>query len=203
MDVGRIDGEIGEALRIARLAKGVTQDDLSAAVEAMGVKLSQATIGKIERGERKVTLGESYALSRALGLFQDELVGGISATSAFALAERLDRLRDELKEALHAFESGQALVIAQARALDPSDQVRLRDAVRESLEDVIEEYRRDRQVANESWARRKALDGDALSTSPIVEAFGPIAGEQRPRAGLAHPHAVAVILQEAEDPSDG
>lgn len=183
MDFSRIDDQFGEALRIARQAKSVTQEELAAALESMGVKLSQATIGKIERGERKVTVGESHALSRALRLYDDELVRGISATTALALQRKLDQLRDEVKDALHAFEAAQALVEVQGKALAMEDQHALEGAVTEPIEHVVEEYRRDRQVDNEAAARRQELDGHAAATF-----------KRDPRRGLRHPRANALIL---------
>lgn len=207
MDLSRIDDEFGEALRIARQAKGVTQEELSADVWAMGVKLSQATIGKIERGERKVSVGEAHALSRALHLYSDELVRGISAASAHALTERLRILREELKSALHAFESGQALVEGQGRRLDHNDQQALLYATRESLEDVIKEYRKDQEVANEARLLRDRADG-LQPLSPSGDSVFDLQGLEGPfkntRVGFGHPRARAVILDsQGGAPSDG
>lgn len=189
MDMSRIDLEFGEALRIARQAKGVTQEELADAVEAMGVKLSQATIGKIERGERKVTVGESQALARGLRIWGEELIHGISGASALALRERLNTLRDEAKDALHAFEAGQSLVRVQLGKLNDDDRGSLLDAVRESLEDLVEDYRRDRQAANESLRTRQELDGDPIPDDASYD----------PRRGYAHPHANAMILRLPDD----
>lgn len=184
MDLTRIDDEFGEALRIARQAKGVTQEELADAVERMGIKLSQATIGKIERGERKVTVGESYALSRALRIYDGELVRGIAAATALALAEKLERLRAEAKDALHVFESAQALVEAQAHQLPESERATLQGAIRETIEDLVEDYRRDRQVDNDAMLNRAELDGDPLLGARLEN-----------RRGLRHPRAVSLILE--------
>lgn len=183
MDLSRIDDEFGEALRIARQAKGVTQEELSAMLEPMGVKLSQATIGKIERGDRKVTIGESHALARALRLYGDELVRGVSATTSLALRRKLAEFRDEAKDALHAFEAAQALVEVQASALELADQSDLRADVDETIEHLVEEYRRDRQADNVAIDLRQDLDGNKLSAS-----------KRDPRRGLRHPRATARIL---------
>lgn len=189
----RIDDEFGEALRIARQSAGVTQEDLSAAVGQMGIKLSQATIGKIERGERKVTVGESQALSRALGLYRDELIRGISTTSASVLREQLAMLRDELKNALHAFESGQAIVESRAQHLDIRDQYELQQPVLESIEEVIAEYRHDQEAANAARRHRAHLDG-ADDWEPVRSSvFTPGAGKPA-RLGIGHPRALETIL---------
>lgn len=195
MDITRIDEEFGEALRIARQAKGVTQEELSNAVEAMGIKLSQATIGKIERGERKVTVGESHAISRALRIWQEDLVRGISGATALDLQERLNKLRDEAKNALHAFQAGQALVAAQSQALEIDDRQSLDGAIAESLEALVEDYRRDRQVENEAFVRRNELDGDD-SRATVARRFDI-------RHGLRHPRANAVILMLAQPSERG
>lgn len=192
MDLSRIDDEFGEALRIARQASGITQEELADMMFAMGFKLSQATIGKIERGERKVTVGESQALARGLGLFGSELIRGVSGASARVLKDRLKILRDEAKDALHAYEAGQALVLVQLAGLSEMDRAPLEREVHESLEELVESYRRDREVAN--TARASIQEGNGVSMVP-AEAL-----EYDPRRGYEHPRANALILQ---SPSDG
>ena len=56
-------------LRTIRKGRGLTQAALG---EAAG--MDQATISRIERGQRQVTLGKLRALSKALGVKVTELI---------------------------------------------------------------------------------------------------------------------------------
>nr|WP_295788725.1 helix-turn-helix transcriptional regulator [uncultured Microbacterium sp.] len=155
--------------------------------------ITLATIGKIERGERKVTVGESRALSRALGLYEDELVRGISGATAGALRQRLGVLREELKSALHAFETGQYIVESQAHGLDSRDQHWLRPDVIESIEDVVADYRRDQVAANAARDHRARLDGLARMKPSRSEAFTPEPGKPE-RVGRLNSRALELFF---------
>lgn len=81
MDLKHIDRDFGRAVHAARESKpGMTQAKLSEALEVYGIYLSEATIGKIERGDRKVTVGEAQAIARALGHTFDGVIGSSEAT---------------------------------------------------------------------------------------------------------------------------
>lgn len=56
-----------ERLREARRHKEWTQQDLSEALAAMGVRLESTAINRLERGSRGVSLDEAFALAAALG----------------------------------------------------------------------------------------------------------------------------------------
>lgn len=53
----------------------VTQEDLSARLSVMGVDIDRSTISRIEAGQRQVSDYELLALSRALGVAVDWLLG--------------------------------------------------------------------------------------------------------------------------------
>jgi transcriptional regulator with XRE-family HTH domain len=74
-----IDESFGKLFLEARKAKGISQEAVAAALASRGYVLHVTTIGKIERGERRVSVGEAVALASALGLTLDVLVAGSAA----------------------------------------------------------------------------------------------------------------------------
>lgn len=58
--------QLGERLRIARQRKGMSQLDLSLALEEHEIKLNQTAIGKIERGERNMYVHQLVAFADIL-----------------------------------------------------------------------------------------------------------------------------------------
>jgi transcriptional regulator with XRE-family HTH domain len=71
-----VDREIGRRVREGRQALGMSQDALAEAMTTAGFGFHVTTIGKIERGERKVTLGEAGALASALSQSVEMLMNG-------------------------------------------------------------------------------------------------------------------------------
>ena len=59
---------IAANLKALRLARGMTADQLAAAVTDAGANWCQPTVSKIERGSRAVTVDELVALAAALKL---------------------------------------------------------------------------------------------------------------------------------------
>ena len=68
---------VGNQVRKARYGSKpvVTQEDLSARLAVLGVDIDRSTISRIEAGRRQVTDFELLALSRALGVAVDWLLG--------------------------------------------------------------------------------------------------------------------------------
>lgn len=54
-------------LPLLRRVVGMTQQGLADALTAEGHRFYNSTVAKIEKGERKVTLDEAYAIARILG----------------------------------------------------------------------------------------------------------------------------------------
>lgn len=158
MDLKSIDQNFGQAVRLLRQDREMSQDELANRVTGLGYPLSQATIGKIERGDRKVTVGEGEALARALGTNTSTLIAGPSYITREALSSRLRQLRSELMEAMSVFESAQQLVAIEANRLEDYDVEWIRSEVLESLEDVVSEYRKDRTSENASRRQRDEMD---------------------------------------------
>jgi transcriptional regulator with XRE-family HTH domain len=67
-DYAEVDAAMGANLRAWREAKGISQEDLAAAMTTRGFGFSQSTIWKIEQGRRPLKVTEAVALSDALEL---------------------------------------------------------------------------------------------------------------------------------------
>lgn len=63
-----VDAVFANAVRDARLAAGVSQDDLATQMAQRGFDFHQTTIAKIERGARRVTVGEAAELADIVGI---------------------------------------------------------------------------------------------------------------------------------------
>lgn len=172
MDLEHIDQEFGHSVRLVRQEREMSQEDLAATVSKLGARISQATVGKIERGERKVTIGEAEAIARALSTSTNQLILGPSFVTQELLAERLHTLRSDLIDAMRNFESAQQLVAIESKRLNEHDIDLLRGSVLESLEDIVAEYREDMLLENETRDRRESVEGDNAGLTheaPTVE----------------------------------
>ena len=73
-----IDGDkmnlIGENVKKIRKRNGMSQQDLSAKLELMGVYVCRGSISRLEEQKRTVTDIELYAISKALNVSCDDLV---------------------------------------------------------------------------------------------------------------------------------
>lgn len=64
----------GERLRLERLKKRVSQEQLAAKLQVRGVNMEQNAISSIERGDRLVTDYELWAFSAALEVPMEDLI---------------------------------------------------------------------------------------------------------------------------------
>ena len=64
----------GRRLRYMREEAGLTQQQLADVMRAAGVGMHRSTIGKIEAGERMVSVGEATEFADALGIDLRELI---------------------------------------------------------------------------------------------------------------------------------
>lgn len=88
-DYSTVDSTFGERFLDARRLKGLSQEAVASALSARGISMHVTAIGKIERGERRVTVGEASALASILGFTLDGLVGGgADLMTAYALSHR-------------------------------------------------------------------------------------------------------------------
>lgn len=65
---------IGERVRVKRESLKVSQKELAASLEKVGINLSRETISKIENGNRATNAIELKAIGEILGLTTEELV---------------------------------------------------------------------------------------------------------------------------------
>lgn len=68
--------QFGERLRIARLRKKMRQVDVSIALREYKIDINQTAIGKIERGERNLSVHELAALVEILDVSVEWVVKG-------------------------------------------------------------------------------------------------------------------------------
>lgn len=116
-----LNRRFGPAVRARRVALGLSQDELAERVSVRGLFLSQAGIGKLERGERKVTLGEAFALADALGIELEQLVEsdrGPAYTRAVAAHTEVAAAMKKLEGATEDFLKTWSRLIREAAALD-------------------------------------------------------------------------------------
>lgn len=99
-----MDDTFAEALKLARLAAGLSQADVAAEMAQHGYDVGQPTIGKIERGERRVSIGEGVALSAIVGQPTRMLLNGGPELRLALASANLERRRDELERAERLFE---------------------------------------------------------------------------------------------------
>lgn len=117
------DRKFAETFRLARIAAGKSQSDIATEAAGWGLDISQAVVGKIERGERRVTLGEAEVLSAILGESPRGLMrgpGGWRLDRGFEFAREQEA---RLKEAVERFQSAQvalAMALTQAERDDPN-----------------------------------------------------------------------------------
>lgn len=75
-DLATIDGLFGKRFAEARKDKGLSQEAIVSELEKRGYSLHITAVGKIERGERRVTVGEAAALADTLNFTLDAMIGG-------------------------------------------------------------------------------------------------------------------------------
>lgn len=81
---------IGEMLRVAREANGMSQGDLATRLnERTGGKYMHTTIGKIERGERAINLNEAVHLADILGIGWDNFFEKLRPRTAIDEVKRI------------------------------------------------------------------------------------------------------------------
>ena len=62
------DKIIGENIRKARNAMGITQEELAAKLQILNCDISRGTLAKIEAGIRHISVEELNAIKEALGM---------------------------------------------------------------------------------------------------------------------------------------
>ena len=130
--VDHYDARVGANVRKLRLARGLNQDQLAARVAERGVPFRQQTIVKIEKGERPLRLREADAVTAALDVDIDALVGGEVAIDWTALL--MIHTRDTAQAWDTLLRAAKQLLVAQAQVRHDLHTVR---GLNVSIEDHI------------------------------------------------------------------
>ena len=73
----KADKTIGENIRKARVAFGMTQEQLAAKIQLLECDISRGTLAKIEAGIRHISVQELCAIKEALGMgYEDFFLPG-------------------------------------------------------------------------------------------------------------------------------
>lgn len=166
-----MDEKFAEAFRVARQAAGLSQAEVAARMADFGYDTSQPVIGKIERGERRVTIGEGEALSAIVGRSTTTLLNGPTRMRVELGVEHLRARRQAIKDAVERFQSAQ-LVLAQVLDIDernadrPDRLSRFEGSLAAALleetpKDILEEYEKDVRAEMEGHRIRDRLDEGA------------------------------------------
>lgn len=121
-----IDDQFGARFLAVRKASGASQEAIVERIERDGVKLHVTAIGKIERGERRVTVGEAVALARCFDLTIDQMLGlegALDVSRTVLDAARLSLTR-EIGAFYRAYAQHLAAAIAQIDELSPDETAR-------------------------------------------------------------------------------
>lgn len=99
---------------LARLRGDRTQSELATAMRGQGHKWSQATVWKVETGERPLRLVEALALANVLGLDLATLTGAEDEQlrALRAAITETERQQNRLRAAAHDVEQAQRVVQA-------------------------------------------------------------------------------------------
>ncbi|KZM70786.1 helix-turn-helix transcriptional regulator [Nocardia terpenica] len=71
-ETAQVNKAVGIELRVLRTRRGWNQEQLA---EAIGV--DKKTIGRLERGDRSMTMGQMYRICKAFGIKPSQLVGSV------------------------------------------------------------------------------------------------------------------------------
>ena len=108
-----IDETIGERLKHWRNFLGFTQEDICEGMIARGFEFFQSTIHNIEKGKRRVSIGEAVALSETLGVSLDNLTTPEITSTPWLVASLSYGARLELSSIRKALE-----ILSEARAAE-------------------------------------------------------------------------------------
>ncbi len=110
------DAAFAHFFREARERRGLSQERVATDMQRMGFDFHQPTVYKIEKGLRKVTVGEAVALAEIVGEPVDSLVNRTPDTPE-SLANEVRRASRDLVETLEDAVGVMAVARAQQKAL--------------------------------------------------------------------------------------
>lgn len=128
-----IDATFGPAFKAARQAASLSQEAVVEAIARDGINLHPTAIGRIESGERKVTVGEAVALASSVGLTVDKMTA-TGTTALDAPRSLLSRARADLMRSADAYYEALGLFAATADSVGPDAFQGDADALRAEVE---------------------------------------------------------------------
>lgn len=157
----RVDETFPEQLRLARKRLGVSQELLTEEMAKRGYPVHLTTIGKIERQERKVTIGEAAAIADALGVSLASMIGDATTLqSTYAQHAQARRLFTQ------ALETYVLALLDVARAADTSPGLGPRDA--EWLVHLLSEQTPAQMTLDAPTIASAAISREAIERGPAV-----------------------------------
>jgi transcriptional regulator with XRE-family HTH domain len=97
------DAVFAQRMRAARIQAGITQRQVADHMRAAGYQeIHRSTVGKIEAGDRPVSLAEAVQFASLLDIRLGDLLRGGDVTAAAGAAERLLNLERQLREKIAA-----------------------------------------------------------------------------------------------------
>ncbi|MCC8909457.1 helix-turn-helix domain-containing protein [Curtobacterium sp. GD1] len=166
----QIDQTFASAVRETRTRLGVSQDRLAAEVTKRGYSFHVTTVGKIERGDRRVTVGEAVALADALDVSLESLVHNKQDLTA-SFAEHNQARTSFIMEASRYVETMLSVAAAADRQSDlrKEDEQWLAEAfLRQTPADLTEDAR----YALDAAISRRGVDPGGFWVKQLVRSVG-------------------------------
>ena len=173
------DDRFASAFKFARVEAELSQESVAEQMRDLGFDMSQPVVGKIERGNRRVSIGEAEALASIVKTSLSALLAGPRFLRLEKAMNEMKRRRNDLIEAALRYQGGQqalAMLGDELRRdgdLDAYETEVLEDQLFESIHDVMDEVRRDNIGINLGRQIRDDLDegdtderGDTSSDEP-------------------------------------
>jgi transcriptional regulator with XRE-family HTH domain len=121
------DAVFARRLRDTRAVAGLTQQQLADRMTAAGHKMFRSQIGKIENGDRPVTISEATALADALGVTLADLATDLAATmrnsARIAALTQIRSLTEQIAGHVAAIHEQEVLCQDAQRRLDELKQI--------------------------------------------------------------------------------
>jgi len=121
------DANFARRLKEVRTAAGLTQQQLADRVTAAGRKMFRSQVGKIENGDRPVTISEATALADALGVTLADLATDLAATmrnaARIAALTQIRSLTEQIAGHVAAIHEHEVLCQDAQRRLDELKQI--------------------------------------------------------------------------------
>jgi len=165
-DFKALDDNFAGAFKSARVHADLSQEAVAERMREYGFEMSQPVIGKIERAQRRVTIGEAEALSACVNISLSSLLAGPESLGLERARTELYRLRNDFKKAAMDFQEGQAALAILADGIDGAGKLEeheredLERLIMEQLENVLRELKHDNQAENQGRKLRDDMDWD-------------------------------------------